>query len=207
MTLNNASRQKQRGVVLILALVFLLILTIAGMSAMRLANVEEKMTGNFGDRNLAFQAAEAALTSAENAISDANYDESRFYNSCNDEATCFEEQCVGGLCFDGTFDSNEECVLAVPSTKQDELFQDPDVWENTDRHIAYDTQLSGIDVKYIIEFRCYAAKDPSVDPDDLVDPTLWYSETIWEPLYRITAFAEGRTGSSRVMLQSTYRRD
>jgi type IV pilus assembly protein PilX len=54
--------------VLVLALVFLLLLTIMGITALNTTSLEEKMTGNVKDRNLAFQAAESALILAESWI-------------------------------------------------------------------------------------------------------------------------------------------
>lgn len=54
--------------VLVLALVFLLLLTIMGITALNTSSLEEKMTGNVRDRNLAFQAAESALVLAESWI-------------------------------------------------------------------------------------------------------------------------------------------
>jgi type IV pilus assembly protein PilX len=56
---------RERGVSLVVALIFLIILTILGLTAMRVATMEERMSGNSRDRSLAFQAAEAALRDAE----------------------------------------------------------------------------------------------------------------------------------------------
>lgn len=58
----------QRGSALIIALVFLLALTMIGTTAMQGTSQQEKMASNMRDRNLAFQAAEAALRAAENAV-------------------------------------------------------------------------------------------------------------------------------------------
>ena len=55
----------QRGVVLIVALVVLLVLSMLGISSMQGTLMEERMAGNMYDRNLAFQAAEAALRAGE----------------------------------------------------------------------------------------------------------------------------------------------
>lgn len=54
--------------VLVMALVFLLLLTIMGITALNTTSLEEKMTGNVKDRNLAFQAAESALIVAESWV-------------------------------------------------------------------------------------------------------------------------------------------
>ncbi|PKM43217.1 MAG: pilus assembly protein PilX [Gammaproteobacteria bacterium HGW-Gammaproteobacteria-1] len=56
----------QRGAVLIVALIFLLLLTLIGTAAMRTTTLQERMAGNTRDLNLSFQAAEAALRAGEN---------------------------------------------------------------------------------------------------------------------------------------------
>lgn len=55
----------QTGAALIVGLVMLLVMTMIGVSAMQTNLLEEKMAGNYRDRDLAFQAAEAALRDAE----------------------------------------------------------------------------------------------------------------------------------------------
>jgi len=54
----------QRGVVLIMSLVFLMILTILGISAMGTSSLEEKMSGNIQESTHAFEAAESGLNQA-----------------------------------------------------------------------------------------------------------------------------------------------
>lgn len=56
---------RQQGAVLITGLIFLIILTLMGTTAMQGTLLEEKMAGNLRDETLAFQAAEAALRSGE----------------------------------------------------------------------------------------------------------------------------------------------
>ncbi len=57
---------RQRGAILIFCLVFLLVLTMMGVSSMESAVLEERMAGNLQDQNAAFQAAETSLQTAEN---------------------------------------------------------------------------------------------------------------------------------------------
>lgn len=59
------SRSGQTGAVLVTSLLFLLVMSLLGLTAMNVAVLEEKMAGNLRDRGLAFQAAETALRSAE----------------------------------------------------------------------------------------------------------------------------------------------
>lgn len=56
-----AGLNQQQGSALIIALVFLLAMTLIGTTAMQGTSQQERMAGNYWDRNLAFQAAEAAL--------------------------------------------------------------------------------------------------------------------------------------------------
>lgn len=56
---------REHGSALAVALIFLLLMTLLGVSAMRGSNMQERMAGNLRDRNMAFQAAEAALRGGE----------------------------------------------------------------------------------------------------------------------------------------------
>lgn len=60
-----AVHRAQRGTALVMTLVFLLLLTILGITASNTATLEERMAGNVKDQNLSFQAAETALAHAE----------------------------------------------------------------------------------------------------------------------------------------------
>ncbi|MEZ3184022.1 pilus assembly protein PilX [Pseudomonas sp. LM13] len=62
------NHSRQRGAVLLVALIMLLLLTILGAAAMRDTNLQERMAGNMRDHTLAFQAAEAALRFAEQEV-------------------------------------------------------------------------------------------------------------------------------------------
>ncbi len=61
--LSNA--YQQRGAVLIVSLVILLIITMLAVGGMQNTILEEKMAGNSSDRNLAFQSSESAVREAE----------------------------------------------------------------------------------------------------------------------------------------------
>lgn len=59
------SNRLQNGSALIISLLFLLLLTVVGVTSMRNSTLEERMAGNLRDLNIAFQAAEAGLRVAE----------------------------------------------------------------------------------------------------------------------------------------------
>ncbi|WP_296752315.1 PilX N-terminal domain-containing pilus assembly protein [Thiobacillus sp.] len=59
---------KESGAVLITGLIFMVVLTIIVISALRSATLEERMAANARNRQLALQAAEAVLRDAETAL-------------------------------------------------------------------------------------------------------------------------------------------
>jgi type IV pilus assembly protein PilX len=59
---------KQQGVVLVVSLIMLLIMTLLAVGSMNTTVLEEKMAGNYKDRNMAFQAAEAGLRAGESYL-------------------------------------------------------------------------------------------------------------------------------------------
>ena len=63
------SPHSQRGVVLVMALIILLMVTMISISTMQTTIQEEKMAGNVRDRDRSFQAAEAAVQFCLNEIS------------------------------------------------------------------------------------------------------------------------------------------
>lgn len=65
------SCRTQRGAAMVIALVMLLVLTLLATASARMTLLEERMTGNTQDRNVAFQATEAALRFGE-LIAQAN---------------------------------------------------------------------------------------------------------------------------------------
>lgn len=65
---NTPARTRQRGAVLIVSLIFLLVVTLIAVGSMRDTILEEKMAGNTRDRNVAFQAAESGVREAEQFI-------------------------------------------------------------------------------------------------------------------------------------------
>ncbi|WP_085726142.1 PilX N-terminal domain-containing pilus assembly protein [Pseudomonas sp. R37(2017)] len=63
----------QRGMALLVTLVFLLLLTLTGLSSMQSATLQEKMAGSVALRNQSFQSAEAALRVGESGVQRDSY--------------------------------------------------------------------------------------------------------------------------------------
>lgn len=82
--MTNRAFGSQRGVVLVVGLIFLLLMTVIGITSIQTTTLDERMAGNANDRNIAFQAAEAGLRRAEALIMGATnkYDfQSQFVRS------------------------------------------------------------------------------------------------------------------------------
>lgn len=60
--------QSQRGAVLIIGLIMLLLLTMIGLASIRGSDLQERMAGNMRERNIAFQSAEAGLRTGEDFL-------------------------------------------------------------------------------------------------------------------------------------------
>lgn len=61
---------RQKGIVLVVGLVFLLVLTILGVTTLRTTTLEERMAGNLMSKTLAFQDAEATIAAFLNSVND-----------------------------------------------------------------------------------------------------------------------------------------
>ena len=180
--------QKSQGSVLLVSLVLMLIMTVAGLTAIRLTSLEEKMSGNYLNQQMAFRAAEVALLEAERHIANTSLDLSEFTGNCDD-----------GYCFNGTgISDTNSCV-----TGDSKRWGEDSTWSDAGLHRTTAIVIGGISAqaKYIIEFRCYVAKivdgplpDPA-NPDD------------WAQFFRITALASGGSEDARVMLQTTYKKN
>jgi len=85
--------KKQRGTVLIMALMFLVVLSLLGMGMVSSTSVEEKMSRNARDQDVAMQAAEAALRDARIRITG-------YWSNPATPVSGFDfvDDCTNGLC-------------------------------------------------------------------------------------------------------------
>ena len=73
MNFSSVTSHTQRGMALLVSLVFLLLLTLIGISSMQNATLQEKMATSVTLRNQSFQIAEAALRIGESAVQLSTY--------------------------------------------------------------------------------------------------------------------------------------
>ena len=74
---------QERGVVLFVALILLLILSLLGVTAARMQTTEERMARNEDNRQIGAQAAEAALRAAETGLTTGVYAAAQFSANTN----------------------------------------------------------------------------------------------------------------------------
>lgn len=94
--MNRHPLRRQRGTALIIAMLFLVILGMLGVTTMTATTLEERMAGNTRDRDLAMQAAEAALRDAERDLTNTATTAGRVITLVN-----FVAACTAGLCTEG----------------------------------------------------------------------------------------------------------
>lgn len=173
-------RRNEKGAVLIVSLVLLLVVTILGVNAMTTSKLELQMSANNKDRHIALQAAEAALLEAEAHI-----------GSTSALSTSMNDDCTGGYCTSTSsltrpLSTIEALVFDVNGKHRVASFNPREEFGDT-----------GESPKYIIQFMNY------VTPEDVVD--LNYVAQLGDPeMYRITAIGYGALDGTRVLLQVTY---
>ena len=89
------SAKQHSGAALITGLIFLVVLTMIGVTAARMSTLEERMSGNMRDRSNAMQAAEMALRDAERDIQGSGTSPR---NPGISGISGFNTTCTNGLC-------------------------------------------------------------------------------------------------------------
>ncbi len=177
----------QRGFVLIVALVLLLILTILGLAAAQSTSLEERMAGNARNRDMAFQAAEAALRAAESCLSTGLAICTSFSNNAN-----------GTYLFDPT-------NPPPPSTLTTPLWEVNGFWSNPANVLSYST-ITGSNLPQVaLQPEIIIEELPAVAaPGGNIGQQQFGGGSPTIQLYRITAFGTGGDNSATAMLQSVY---
>lgn len=198
------SRNKQQGITLVVSLIFLLIITLGSVTGMKISAVDERMTANYRDRQVAFQMAEAALVEAEAWVENTDFEQTDLYGdsgcSSSGSLTCFKSDCTNGLCNTVDYSSSTSgCTL-----EDIKPWTTASYWETTGKYrtITITFGSESVVAKYQVEFRCYVPFDMTTNPE----PSDLPPSGNWSELYRITVRTEGTTDDSVVILQSTYKK-
>ena len=188
MTYRQHDRRRQSGAVLVVGLIFLMVLSLLGVTVIQSGILEERMAGNMRDWNVAFQAAEAALRDAELDVRGGRITGAAgFVDGCGSAGVSL------GLCLPGT---------SAP-------VWDPSVVDLSDsastvKYVTYGAKtsaaaLTGVATqpRYIIE-ALPNQRNISISNDNSGQAK------VGRYLYRITARGYGAAITSKVTLQSVY---
>lgn len=177
------SSRKQRGVVLIVALIFLVVMTMLILASVRGTVMQERMASNLYDRSLAFQAAEAALREGE-----------RFVLETSPKPTA-----IG-------CDSNGNC--SEPDPDEPPAWQVEDNWETA--HSVEDAHDHVIEIgdlpvapQFLVELLADDMPEVNLCATTAIDPDAPCYGGPEGLRYRITA-RSGEAGRAVVILQSVF---
>lgn len=181
--MKNLSKAKQQGAVLAVSLILLLVLTLVGITGMQTTSMEEKMSGNGRDYDMAFQAAEVALRNAESYVT--------------------------GLVTAVDFDSATNFDGLLSEAEIEPNYFSDDTWFATGGSTVGSVQpgnavssMYGSQPRYIVKF--LAENDPDSNARLNV---VGYGEQLPGALvtvFKVTARGTGGTDNSKVILQSHY---
>ena len=127
---------RQQGATLAVALIFLFLITLLGVSAIQVTSMQEKMSSNLQDKEFSFNAAESALAAGEKWVLDLTREPTTF-------TLCSPYPCV------------QETYINITLGTQTESW-----WQS--HSASYSTPLDNITTspRYIIEFLQFVADSP-----------------------------------------------
>jgi len=181
----SQGRRHERGIAMVTVLMFLVIMTIIGMAAMRSSGLQERMSGNMRDQDVAFQAAENALREGEawvNALVAMPTVSASGSGNCT--APC----------------ANTVWTLDAVEINAGNFTDHANIWDAGVKNVRAGTIVGTENTapQYVIEYNRFIS-----------DPTS--SLNIGQPgdengrqLFRVTARGTGMTDDSRSVTQSTY---
>jgi type IV pilus assembly protein PilX len=177
------SSRKQRGAVLIVALIFLVVMTMLILASIRGTVMQERMASNLYDRSLAFQAAEAALREGERFVLETAPKPTAA--GCDTSGNCSE-----------------------PDPAQIPAWQDEDNWETA--HSVGDGHDHVIEIgdlpvppQFLVELLADDMPEVNLCASTAIDPDAPCYGGPEGLRYRITA-RSGEAGRAVVILQSVY---
>lgn len=186
---------KQQGISLVIVMIFLVILSVLGISAMQGSTLSSRIARNEADRNLAFQAAEAALRDGELDARNLKVDITECTSNAVGCRTKIIDRATGG-----TNDFNDTCIdglcCSSPSAGCGTAATVLPVWS-----VATRWDVGGASVRYGVYTGATPLPVVFRQPRYLIE---YFAKTD-APVYRITAVGFGANDSTQVMLQSTIK--
>ena len=183
------SMKQQRGAVLVVSLLLLLVMTILALGAAQTTRLQERMSANMRDRDLAFESSEAGLRNGERII---------------DSLVVAPTPCTSAPCqvYDRAF-------LPTAMAFQPQTWWDTNAWgyvttatfDATHRTAGSGfisgSGMAGADPQFVVEELEEVADALSVPPTGPPPSRIYY---------RITSASQGGSAQAQVVLQSTFAR-
>ena len=173
----------QQGISLVIVMIFLVILSLLGITAMQGSTLSSRIARNEADRNLAFQAAEAAIRDAELDIKGLRFDNAICTPGsvgCRSErinrGDNFVTACTNGLC--------DTLAMTTP------IWEDNTKWAAGGGSMAYGSFTAATSLSVVAQ-----------QPRYLLEYFPMGDATV----YRITAVGYGANSSTQVMLQTAVK--
>jgi type IV pilus assembly protein PilX len=169
----------QRGAVLVVSLLLLLVMTVLGLGASQSTRLQERMAGNQRDVEVAMQSAEASLRAAELLLAP-----NQIVTTCGAPDPNCEAYQMNTLVTNG---------VALDLAKQSN-----DWWQQFGRTYQFSTTLEVARAPEFVVERVAESRDTlSVGDSEL---------NIVRDFFRATARSSGTTNTAQVVVQSTYSR-
>ena len=189
----SASLRAQSGAVLIVSLLFLVVLTMLGVTAMTSTTFEERMAGNARDAAIAHHAAEAAMRVGRNTIIELVPGTRPAIGNFTKTIADGNGECVGGLCTPRVFTG-----LVPPGIPANVKWNESDLLGATTLAYAADTAADRLksvskQPRYIIELFCFPVALGGIGG---VQDQCRY--------WRFTAVGWGRNPNTQVTVQEFY---
>lgn len=199
-------RDKQKGSVLIVAMVLLLAMTLIGMAGIEVTSLEEKMVFNIRDRQVAFEASEAALLAAEDYLQSDIGDTSiiQFAGGSGGLYDVTQSDTCNGVSSSSSDEEESPGNSSKNSSEDDsESFTDTDLAKK-DWDVGCSITFSSLQpdafkqqaASFIVEELLVDNLSPSLKVGEVSDRYVYY---------RVTVRSTGLTGVSEVRLQTVYK--
>ncbi|MBN8767000.1 MAG: hypothetical protein J0I76_11815 [Thiobacillus sp.] len=182
-TMPTQTLSSQNGAALITGLIFLVVLTLISLSAIKSTSLEERMAGNARDQDVAFEAAEAGIRDAMKYIASAGLS----------PASAFASGCSAGLCL------NDPTTPVWTSITSNNQWTSNKTKAYTGAALKFDATNLPTQPRYIIELI------PNNVPAFGSSASTGKGNTSGAQLlpFRITARGWGMTGQTQATVQAT----
>jgi len=145
----NTSRMKQQGAALIIGLIFLIILSVIGLSSMSNVTVQERISGNSLASYRALQGAEISLLEAEGVVSNGNFEAGNNFINDENDGVDYVNAALWDNCNDaGQVDDNLCEDLASGSSAKYETTSDQDKYVITVRAVGNNKAVAMVQSVY-----------------------------------------------------------